>query len=182
MARKPRAYTTTNGFAGFVDQYWETVVDIDAPDQTIRAQKYGDIYQSDINARSVNVASNGTANIKTYLYAGPRDSSVLKIASQTITGIDKTVDYGWFWFLAMPMLWLLNTINALVMNYGIAIIIMTILLRILLWPLTRKSFSSMAAMQKMQPEMQRIQKLYANDKQRLQLEMMKLYHYLSHNQ
>ena len=115
------------------------------------------------------------ANIKSYLYVGPRDSSILKGASQTIPGIDKTVDYGWFWFLAMPMLWLINTINAIVMNYGVAIIIMTILLRLLLWPLTRKSYTSMAAMQKMQPEMQRIQKLYANDKQRLQIEMMKLY-------
>ena len=61
------------------------------------------------------------------------------------------------------------------MNYGIAIIIMTILLRLLMWPLTRKSYVNMAAMQKMQPEMQRIQKLYANDKMRLQMEMMNLY-------
>ena len=175
LAKKPRAYTTTNGFAGFVDQYWETVADIDAPDQTIRAQKYGDLYQSDINVRAVNVAAGSNANIQTYLYTGPRDSSVLKVAANKIVGINKTVDYGWFWFLAKPMLWLINTINALVMNYGVAIIIMTILLRILMWPLTRKSFTSMTAMQKMQPEMQRIQKLYANDKQRLQIEMMKLY-------
>ena len=175
LAKKPRAYTTTNGFAGFVDQYWETVADIDVPDQTIRGQKYGDLYQSDINAHAINVAAGSDVNIKTYLYTGPRDSSALKGASQQINGIDKTIDYGWFWFLAMPMLWLINTINAIVMNYGVAIIIMTILLRMLLWPLTRKSYTSMAAMQKMQPEMQRIQKLYANDKQRLQLEMMKLY-------
>ena len=73
------------------------------------------------------------------------------------------------------MLWVLNGINHVVMNYGVAIIIMTILLRLMMWPLTRKSYTSMAAMQKMQPEMQRIQKLYANDKMRLQMEMMKLY-------
>ena len=175
LAKKPRAYTTTNGFSGFVDQYWETVTDIDVPDQTIRAQRIGDIYQSGANARAVNVSAGTTTSIKTYLYAGPRDSAALKIASQQISGIDKTVDYGWFWFLARPMLWLINTINAIVMNYGVAIIIMTILLRMLLWPLTRKSYTSMAAMQKMQPEMQRIQKLYANDKQRMQLEIMKLY-------
>jgi len=175
LNKKPYAYTTTDGFAGFVDQYWETVVDIDAPDQTIRGQKYGDLYQTEINTRNINVAAGNVANIKSYLYAGPRDSSILKGASQVINGIDKTVDYGWFWFLAKPMLWLINAINAIVMNYGVAIIIMTILLRLLLWPLTRKSYTSMAAMQKMQPEMQRIQKLYANDKQRLQIEMMKLY-------
>ena len=99
LAKKPRAYTTTNGFAGFVDQYWETVADIDAPDQTIRAQKYGDLYQSDINVRAVNVAAGSNAKIQTYLYTGPRDSSVLKVAANKIVGINKTVDYGWFWFL-----------------------------------------------------------------------------------
>ena len=175
ISKKPRAYTTTNGFAGFVDQYWETVTDIDAKDQTIRAQKQGDLYQSDVSARAVSVASGKSVDIQTYIYTGPRDSSALQNASQHISGIDKTVDYGWFWFLAMPMLWLINAINAIVMNYGIAIIIMTILLRLALWPLTRKSYTSMAAMQKMQPEMQRIQKLYANDKQRMQMEIMKLY-------
>ena len=61
------------------------------------------------------------------------------------------------------------------MNYGLAIIIFTILIRILMWPLTRKSYTSMLAMQKMQPELQRVQKLYANDKQRMQIEMMRVY-------
>lgn len=61
------------------------------------------------------------------------------------------------------------------MNYGVAIIIMTLLLRMAMWPLTRKSYVSMMAMQKMQPEMARIQKLYANDKARMQMEMMRLY-------
>lgn len=61
------------------------------------------------------------------------------------------------------------------MNYGVAIIIMTIFLRLLMWPLTRKSYTSTLAMQRMQPELARIQKLYANDKMRLQMEMMNLY-------
>ena len=78
-------------------------------------------------------------------------------------------------YIVLAMGWIIKTIYDLVQNYGVAIIIMTILLRLLMWPLTRKSYVSMAAMQKMQPEMQRIQKLYANDKMRLQMEMMKLY-------
>ncbi len=175
IAKKPRAYTTTNGFAGFADQYWETVVKIDTPDQTIRAQKNGDTYGIETTARPVMVSAGDAKNVITHIFAGPRDGRILRDVERNISGIEKTVDYGWFWFLAMPMLWLINTINAFVMNYGIAIIIMTILLRLAMWPLTRKSYTSMAAMQKMQPEMQRIQKLYANDKQRMQLEMMKLY-------
>ena len=175
LDKKSYAYTTTNGFVGFADQYWETVASIDAPDQTIRMKKSGEMYSADAAAGAVVVNPGDEKTIRTNIFAGPRDQAALNAASKTITGINKTVDYGWFWFLARPMLWLLNAINAMVMNYGIAIIIMTLLLRVLMWPLTRKSYVSMAAMQKMQPEMARIQKLYANNKMRLQMEMMRLY-------
>lgn len=175
LDKKSYAYSTTNGFAGFVDQYWETIVSIDTPDQTIRVKKVGDKYTTDTAAGAVAVANGASATITTNIFAGPRDQSVLDAVESKIPGIAETIDYGWFWFLARPMLWVLNGIHHVVMNYGVAIIIMTILLRLLMWPLTRKSYVSMAAMQKMQPEMQRIQKLYANDKMRLQMEMMKLY-------
>ncbi|MBP3397393.1 MAG: membrane protein insertase YidC [Alphaproteobacteria bacterium] len=175
LDKKSFAYSTTSGFTGFADQYWETIVSIDSPDQTIRVKKSGDKYSADTAAGAVTVANGETKSITTNIFAGPRDQDILNIAETKIAGIAETVDYGWFWFLARPMLWLLNAIHHVVMNYGIAIIIMTILLRILMWPLTRKSYVSMATMQKMQPEMQRIQKLYANDKMRLQMEMMKLY-------
>ena len=175
LDKKSYAYSTTNGFAGFADQYWETVASIASPDQTIRVKKAGDKYSADAAAAAVPVASGATATITTRIFVGPRDQTVLDAIESTIPGIAETIDYGWFWFLARPMLWILNAIHHVVMNYGVAIIIMTILLRLLMWPLTRKSYVSMAAMQKMQPEMQRIQKLYANDKMRLQMEMMKLY-------
>ena len=73
------------------------------------------------------------------------------------------------------MLWILSGIHHIVMNYGVAIIILKILLRLFMWPLTRKSYTNMVAMQNMQPELQRNHNLYANDKMRLQMEMMKLY-------
>ena len=175
LDKKSYAYSTTNGFSGFADQYWETVTSIDSPDQTIRVKKSGDKYISDAAAGAVPVVSGGNATIITHIFAGPREQSVLDSAEHKIAGLAETIDYGWFWFLARPMLWVLNAIHHIVMNYGVAIIIMTILLRLLMWPLTRKSYTNMVAMQKMQPEMQRIQKLYANDKMRLQMEMMKLY-------
>ncbi len=173
--KKSYAYTTTNGFVGFADQYWETVAQIDAPDQTIRMKKQGDLYESATASAPVSVVAGKTETITTNVFAGPRDSSVLKTVNTTINGIVESVDYGWFWFLAQPMLWSLNMIHKFVMNYGLAIIIFTILIRILMWPLTRKSYTSMIAMQKMQPELQKIQKLYANDRQRMQMEMMRVY-------
>ena len=175
LDKKSYAYSTTNGFSGFADQYWETVASIVAPDQTIRIKKSNENYIADTAAAAIPVVAGQDATIVTNIFVGPRDQNVLDSVENKITGISETIDYGWFWFLARPMLWVLNGINSVVMNYGVAIIIMTILLRLLMWPLTRKSYTSMAAMQKMQPEMQRIQKLYANDKMRLQMEMMKLY-------
>ncbi|MCQ2580754.1 MAG: membrane protein insertase YidC [Alphaproteobacteria bacterium] len=175
LDKKSYAYTTTNGFVGFADQYWETVVSIDAPDQTMRMKKQGDLYESDAVSAAINVASGDTKTITTNVFAGPRDSNVLNSIDTTINGISETMDYGWFWFLAQPMLWSINMLHKFVMNYGLAIIIFTILIRFLMWPLTRKSYTSMIAMQKMQPELQRIQKLYANDKQRMQIEMMRIY-------
>ena len=173
--KKSFAYTTTNGFIGFADQYWETVANVDAPDQTMRIKKQGELYEANTTAAPVNIAGGETKEITTNIFAGPRDSKVLKTAETTINGIVDSVDYGWFWFLAQPMLWALNAIHGFVMNYGLAIIIFTILIRILMWPLTRKSYTSMLAMQKMQPELQRVQKLYANDRQRMQMEMMRVY-------
>ncbi len=175
LDKKSYAYSTTTGFTGFVEQYWETVVSIDSPDQTIRVKKSGDTYSTDVASGAVSIPAGESKTLVTNLFAGPRDQRVLDSAEIKIAGLGDSVDYGWFWFLARPMLWVLNGIHAIVMNYGVAIIIMTILLRLLMWPLTRKSYTSMLAMQKMQPELQRIQKLYANDKMRLQMEMMKLY-------
>jgi len=175
LDKKSYAYSTTSGFLGFADQYWETVVALDAPDQTMRLKYAGEKYHADVAAGAVSIAPGATRTITTDIYAGPRDQGALDVAADKIAGINDTIDYGWFWFLAQPLLWLLNTLNSLVHNYGIAIIILTLLLRLLMWPLTRKSYTSMIAMQKMQPEMARIQKLYANDKARLQMEMLRLY-------
>ncbi len=175
LDRNTLTYSTTNGYAGFADQYWETFASISAPDQTIRIRKIGEKYQSDVASAAVTVPSGGNATITTYLFAGPRSSDALNAAQTYIPHAAKTIDYGWFWFLVMPMMWLLRLLHAFVLNYGVAIILLTIILRGLLWPLTRKSFKSSIAMQKMQPEMERIQKLYGNDKARMSMEMMKLY-------
>lgn len=175
MDKRSYAYTTTSGFVGFADQYWETIVSLGAPDQTMTFKKSGTNYGADVVSGAIAVASGTTANVSYHMYAGPLEQGALDAANKYIVGIDETIDYGWFGFLARPILWFINMLNALVMNYGVAIILMTLILRMLMWPLTRKSYTSMIAMQKMQPEMQRIQKLYANDKMRLQMEMMKLY-------
>jgi YidC/Oxa1 family membrane protein insertase len=175
LDKKPYAYQTTNGFVGFTDQYWETIASVESPDQTIRLKKMDARYQADAAAAPIQIAAGKTGAAETKIFAGPRDQNILAKASGSVAGLDQTMDYGWFWFLSRPLLWSLNAIYGFVLNYGVAIILLTIALRVLMWPLTRKSYTSMAAMQRMQPELQRIQKLYANDKARQQMEIMRLY-------
>ena len=175
LNKKSVAYSTVRGSIGFAEQYWETIASIDANDQTISLKKNGDLYFAQTNAAPIKIAPKASVDINTYLFAGPRIADVLNGVADKIPGITKTMDYGWFWFFAQPMLWMINWLFALVGNYGVAIILMTLILRILIWPLTRKSYVSMMKMQTMQPELQRVQKLYANDKARLQMEMMKIY-------
>ena len=175
LGKKSYAYSTVTGSLGFASQYWETIASVNSNDQTISLKKNADLYFADTMAAPVKIAAGNDATIDTYVFAGPRIGKILNTASENIPGLNKTMDYGWFWFFAQPMLWTINWLYDFVGNYGVAIILMTLILRLLMWPLTRKSYASTMAMQKMQPEIQKIQKLYANDKARLQMEMMRVY-------
>ncbi|GHT57890.1 membrane protein insertase YidC [Bacteroidia bacterium] len=172
---------TGAGFVGFTDQYWQTIAQLNTTvlpdaDNNLRLRKRTDgMFQADSGTDFVTIAPGESQEFSYFVFTGPKEAKLLSIAAPHIHGIDQTIDYGWFWFLSKPFLWALNSLHNIFGNYGIAIIILTLFLRILMWPLTRKSYSSMAAMQKMQPEMQRIQKLYGDDKIRLQQEMMNLY-------
>lgn len=168
-------YNTTKGFIGFMDQYFGVISSISSLDQTVSIKKINDRYKINTISSNKSIKSGDSKEFITNIYVGPRDNEVLSNFTKNIDGIDNIVDYGWFWFLSYPMLLILNLLNNLVGSYGIAIILFTILLRIFISPLTKKSYKSMANMQKMQPEMEKIQKLYAGDKMRMQMELMKLY-------
>ena len=176
LSRRPLSLSTAAGFVGFTDQYWQTVVGMDAFDKTLRIRGRGDgMFQADAGAEMQSIAPGQTHTWTAHIFAGPKNQSDLSAAAGFMPGIDHTIDYGWFWFLARPFLWAINALHAIVGNYGVAIILFTILLRMIMWPLTKKSFTAMSNMQKLQPEMQRIQKEYGHDKARMQQEMMKLY-------
>jgi YidC/Oxa1 family membrane protein insertase len=164
-------------FVGFTDQYWETIVSLGQTSaKTIKfKQKADKVFQSEIAPEVVKIDAGQTTVITSNIFAGPKTQSDLKYASTKIQHIDSTIDYGFFGFLSRPFLWTLNRVHDLVPNYGIAIILLTLIIRGFMWPLTRKSTHSMLILQKLQPEMQKIQKLYANDKIKMQQEVMKLY-------
>lgn len=119
------------------------------------------------------VLAPGTQTAVSYsLYFGPKS---LRILSGTPYQLDKAIDFGWFTFIAKPCVWLMNQLYRVIPNYGIAIIILTLLIKILLWPLGNKSYRSMAEMKKLQPLMTEIREKYKDDKKKMNEEMMGLY-------
>jgi len=106
------------------------------------------------------------------LYLGPRDLGILKGFGRNL---DQAINFGWTDIIAKPLLYVLRFFDAYLHNYGLSIIILTILVKILFWPLTHKSYKSMKEMQKLQPRMAKLREKYKNDKQKLNQEMMALY-------
>ena len=123
----------------------------------------------------------GSVTHRYRLFAGPKRLNLLEKARGGVGGedqnakLDESVDFGWLGFLCHPMLWLLKEFFGLVGNYGIAIIFLTIIIKLLLLPLTQKSMKSMKDMAKLKPMMDALKKKHGDDKQRLNQEMMALY-------
>ena len=118
----------------------------------------------------------GNVTKPTRLYAGAKDSVILdQYEDGGIIYFGKAISWGWFEIAEKPILWLLRTLNGLVGNFGVAILLPTVILRDAVFPIAQKGFASMAAMKAVQPKMKELQERFKDDKQRLQQEMMKLY-------
>ena len=115
----------------------------------------------------------GTQHTYQYLlFFGPKSMEVLNRSGHDL---GKALNFGWFTVLAKPCVWLMNRLYSVIPNYGIAIIILTVLIKIVLWPLGSKSYKSMSEMKKIQPLMKEIREKYKNDKKKMNEEVMSLY-------
>ena len=115
----------------------------------------------------------GTQQAFTFdLFFGPKS---LRVLNETGFDLSKVVNFGWFHIIAIPCLWIMNFIYGFIPNYGIAIIILTLITKVILWPLGTKSYKSMSQMKKIQPLMTELREKYKNDKKRMNQEMMNLY-------
>jgi len=179
---KPKDFGATGGWLGITDKYWMAAV---IPPQkepfnaSFHAAAYGATksYQANYSLPRRDIAAGATVTLTQHLFAGAKVVEILR-QYETGLGIDRfdyAVDWGWFIVLTKPLFWVLDKINGYVGNFGLAIIVATILLRLLLFPLANASFKSMGKMKKVQPEMERIKKRFADDAQRQQQEMMELY-------
>ncbi|WP_025733211.1 membrane protein insertase YidC [Carnimonas nigrificans] len=118
------------------------------------------------------IAAGSNGEMSATLYVGPKLRDQLLA---TAPNLQLTVDYGWLWFLATPLFWLLSKIHGLIGNWGWSIILLTCVVKIILLPLSAKAYKSMAKMRKLGPQMQRIREQHGDDRQKMSQEMMKFY-------
>lgn len=125
-----------------------------------------------IEHEALTLAPGGTATLSHLAYFGPKQLDLLQDFGH---GLDENVDFGWFGFLSRPMLWILVKAYELVGNFGLAIIILTLLMKLLTFPLTQKSYVSMQQMKTLAPELKKLQEKYANDRAMLGQKQMEMY-------
>lgn len=173
------SFTSTGGWLGFTDKYWLGAL---IPDQktpvSAKFRASGDVYQAQvIPTRYTSVAAGAALETSSRLFAGAKEMAVLTDYSKKlgIPYLDYAIDWGWFWFIAIPFFWILHWLFGVFGNFGVAIIGLTIVVRGFMFPVAQKQFASMAQMRVVQPKLKALQERWKDDKPRLQQEMMKLY-------
>lgn len=173
------------GWAGFTDKYWASAIvpaqniafdatlSYAAPPTTATPK----IYQTFVTQPATAVAANGSAQVTTRLFVGAKEVNTLN-AYESKYGIKQfklLIDWGWFWFITQPLFSVLDLIFKFTGNFGIAILVVTVFVKAIFFPLANKSYSSMAKMKAVQPQMMAIRERYADDRMKQQQELMDLY-------
>ena len=168
------------GWLGFTDHYWlvALIPQQDKPQRVAYSyDKPSDTYNAFYVGDASALAPGGRAEAVHRVFAGAKEVDLLRRygEEQKIDKFDWAIDFGWFWFFTKPFLMALKWIYGHVGNFGIAIMILTIVVKLLFFPLANKSYKSMSQMKKLSPEIQRVRERYAQDKAMLNQELMKLY-------
>ena len=168
----PKEYSSAQ-WTGFGTKYFVSIVE---PKQEsydyFRIQKDADYVENRIVSPYTTIEPGTSASMSYLVYMGPKEIDLLKSAGHDF---ERIIDFGFFSVLSKPLLHFLKFIYSYIHNYGFAIILLTVIIKAIFWPLTQKSYTSMKAMQKLQPEMQKVREKYKNDKERLNKELMSLY-------
>ena len=171
---EPKDLAGRIGWMAYEDDFFISAV---IPDEPSKASFKGRLLPSGIlegthMPPSISLHPSERVSSSYTLYLGPRELGILK---QLGKNLERAISFGWTDIIAKPLLYLLRFFNQYINNYGVSIILLTILIKILFWPLTHKSYKSMKEMQKLQPRMAKIREKYKNNKAQLNKEMMGLY-------
>jgi YidC/Oxa1 family membrane protein insertase len=184
-------FKVTNGWLGITDKYWASAL---LPDTNAQLQArlssnlVGAVrtYQTDYLQDPQTIAIGGTGTANARLFAGAKEASVVGInfplaglggynKQLALNHFDLLIDWGWFYFITKPMFLALDWFYHLVGNFGVAILLVTVLVKLLFFPLANKSYASMAKMKSVQPQLAALKERYPDDKVKQQQEMMEIY-------
>jgi YidC/Oxa1 family membrane protein insertase len=189
--KKSVSFDVTNGWLGITDKYWAATL---LPDTTAHLKArfstgtLGAVttYQTDYLLDAQTVAPGGTASVNARLFAGAKEVAVVGIdfplsgvggynKELNLNRFDLLIDWGYFYFITKPLFIAIDYLYRLVGNFGLAILLVTVLIKIAFFPLANKSYASMAKMKAVQPQMMALRERYADDKAKQQQELMELY-------
>src|SRR5262249_22303798 len=133
--------------------------------------------QADYLRAAITVPPGGSAESVDRLFAGAKVVALIDQYESRygIARFDKSIDWGWFYFITRPMFWLLDHLNSLLGNFGLAILALTVMVKLAFFPLADRSYRAMSKMKKLQPEMNKLRERYGEDRQKLNTELMGLY-------
>jgi YidC/Oxa1 family membrane protein insertase len=188
---KAVSFKVTNGWLGITDKYWASAL---LPDTNAQLQaRYSSnlvgtmrTYQTDYLEDPQTIAIGGTASANARLFAGAKEAGVVGInfpfaglggynKQLGLNHFDLLIDWGWFYFITKPMFLALDFFYRLVGNFGVSILLVTVLVKLLFFPLANKSYASMAKMKSVQPQLAALKERYPDDKVKQQQEMMEIY-------
>ena len=178
----PQRFTTTGGWLGITDKYWLAAI---IPDQksnlnaSFNSGQSNNItkYQADYLMDSRALPAGGTIEVTNHLFAGAKQVPLLD-DYETLLGVprfDLAVDFGWFYFLTKPIFYALLWFEQYLGNIGLAILALTVVIKLLFFPLANKSYKAMSRMKALQPKMQALKERYGEDRQKMNQELMGLY-------
>jgi YidC/Oxa1 family membrane protein insertase len=181
--QKEISFTATNVWLGITDKYWAATLLPNTTTQLTAKFSTGVIgnniktYQSDYYGPAQTIAPGGTAAVDGRLFAGAKEVSIVDGYNDRLglNKFDRLIDWGWFYFITKPLFLAMDWFYRLVGNFGVAILIVTVIIKIFFFPLANKSYASMAKMKAVQPEMMAIRERFADDKMKQQQAMMELY-------
>lgn len=174
MESEPLSLSTPDGWVGFIQHYFASAW---VPKAGLQRKFYSaklsdDYYSIGSISQLPQIAPGATEVVTAQFFAGPQELAVLKSVTP---GLEYTVDYGMLTIIAKPLLWLLTKIHALVHNWGVAIILLTVLIKALFFKLSASSYRSMAKMKEVAPRMQALKEKFGDDRQKMQQAMMEMY-------
>lgn len=173
LAKEGKTYKDEVLWSGYKNKYFiKSIGATDKKATEVLIHKKGTLVETRLKSPLLLIPSGQTVSLNYFSYLGPLDYQILKDAGYDLV---KAIDMGFFEILAKPLFYVLKFFYGYVGNYGWAIILLTVLIKIIFWPLTDKSYKSMKAMQTLQPEMQKLRDKHKNDRDTLNKEIMTLY-------